>query len=110
MWKKAGWIITAGMTQEVTFEPVDGQINDLTTTPTVGRPNFLPVTSVSTVCFLPMIRRTFPLRMSPSSQGAGPLGTQALDRSPGIAEEATGHNHAVHFGWSFVDPGCANFL
>ena len=26
--QKAGWITAAGMTKEVAFEPVDGQIND----------------------------------------------------------------------------------
>ena len=40
--QKAGRITAAGMTKEVTFEPVDGPINDLSTTPT-GRNTRQPV-------------------------------------------------------------------
>jgi len=47
----------------------------------MGLPNFLPGTSVSTVCFRPMMRRTFPVRMSPSSQGPDPLGTRTRQGS-----------------------------
>ena len=43
--------------------------------PSKGLPNFLPAMSVSTLCFLQMIRRTFPVRMLPSSQGPDPHGT-----------------------------------
>jgi hypothetical protein len=43
--------------------------------PSKGLPNFLPAMSVSTLCFLQMMRHTFPVRMSPSSQGPDPHGT-----------------------------------
>jgi hypothetical protein len=42
----------------------------------LGLPNFLPVMSVSTVCFLSMILRTLPVRLSPLRQGPDPLGTR----------------------------------
>ena len=47
----------------------------------MGLPNFLPVMSVSTVCFLSMIRRILPVRMSPLSQGPDPLGTRTRQGS-----------------------------